>query len=429
MGNQQPNRYEGFFADLANDSPYLKACAEGLAKSGKTFTLALIAAGLHGHIKSKKPIVIFDTENASKFLRPMFQKAGINVQVKRSRTLPDLKTAIDFCQEGGSDILFIDSMTHVWRYFVEDYQKKMGRKSLEFRDWNTIKPLWGELFTDPFVHSHVHILFTGRQGYTWEYEEIDGKKQIVKTGVKMKIESETAYEPDLVLHLERFEEILASTRKNKSAKRVWRECTVIGSRLHELDGKVFQNARYKDFEPIVQFLLKDVSERKETPVTGNDTLFSQNEDRSEQRTQRQVQLERNIALLDKVAAGSSGDAKALRMALIEHAYMGETSDTAIGTMSVETLEDAHGRLFDMCKVIEDIQIGEGIVFLNDKTRDKARGEQIGQTNLGKSNVDHLQKYAGWLKLTAETITARSEEEAKKKEMPAATEPAKARKAG
>ena len=96
--NQLTQGADSFFADLENDSPYLKACAEGLAKSGKTFTLALIAVGLNRHIKSEKPIVIFDTENAAKFLKTMFETAGIPVKVK-SPLVETLNSFIEFNYE------------------------------------------------------------------------------------------------------------------------------------------------------------------------------------------------------------------------------------------------------------------------------------------------------------------------------------------
>lgn len=64
---------DNFFAPLTNTKPYFKAGFQGFAGSGKTYTAALVALGLHRIIGSKKPIVIFDTERASKFLRPLFE--------------------------------------------------------------------------------------------------------------------------------------------------------------------------------------------------------------------------------------------------------------------------------------------------------------------------------------------------------------------
>jgi len=71
---------------------------EGFAGSGKTYTSALVAIGLHQKIKSKKPIVMFDTEKAAKFLKRVFNEAGIELLVKESRTLATEMADIIFFQ-------------------------------------------------------------------------------------------------------------------------------------------------------------------------------------------------------------------------------------------------------------------------------------------------------------------------------------------
>ena len=50
---------------------YLKAGIYGEAGSGKTFTSTLIAIGLHGHIKSDKPVAFLDTVSISINLHPI----------------------------------------------------------------------------------------------------------------------------------------------------------------------------------------------------------------------------------------------------------------------------------------------------------------------------------------------------------------------
>src|SRR6266545_8147780 len=103
---------DNFFSTLENTKPYLKIAFEGFAGTGKTFTMAQVAAGLHKRIGSTKPIVIFDTEEAAKFLKPFFREQGIPVLHKRSRSLADLRETMRRCQAGASDILMIDSITH-----------------------------------------------------------------------------------------------------------------------------------------------------------------------------------------------------------------------------------------------------------------------------------------------------------------------------
>jgi hypothetical protein len=65
----------------------------------------------------------------------------------------------------------------------------------------------------------------------------------------MKVEGETAYEPDMLVLMERFEEVLGRDKK------VWREATIVKDRSTVLDGKTIQNPKFSDFEPSVKGML------------------------------------------------------------------------------------------------------------------------------------------------------------------------------
>ena len=87
-----------FFMPAQNTKPYFKAALEGFAGSGKTYTAALIAIGIHKRIKSNKPIVMFDTEKAAKFLKPLFAEAGIELLVRESKSFADLAKTMALCK-------------------------------------------------------------------------------------------------------------------------------------------------------------------------------------------------------------------------------------------------------------------------------------------------------------------------------------------
>lgn len=333
------SKYENFFTDLANTMSYLKAAAEGAAGTGKTWTMALIAVGLYKRIKSEKPIVIFDSEEAAKFLKNLFAENDIPAIVKNSQTLSDLAKTIDYCHEGNSDILIIDSMTPVYEGFLDAFRLKKGRP-IQFNDWSEIKPIWRREFRHRYVTAKCHALFTGREGYTYEYQtnEDTGKRELVKTGVKMKAEGDTAYEPDLLIRMERFEKILDGEKKD-----IWREATVIKGRGGLVDGGVFRNPTYENFEPMVEYLLEDQSERPETISHDDSHLIVDGENMSKERRAKTETLEEVWATFDKLGLGTGKDDKQRKVTILERIFMTK-SKSKIEGMSLDSLIDGLDRL-------------------------------------------------------------------------------------
>jgi hypothetical protein len=203
----------GILKPATNKMAYAKVGLYGTAGAGKTRTAAEIAIGLHKAIGSKKPIAGFDTEPAFSFILPLFQKAGIELLVSdESRALTDLMAFMDEAEKV-SDIVIIDSITHIWRDAQESYLKRLNdtrRKSgkkplyaLEFQHWRPIKQAWGE-FTDRFLSSKMHVIVCGRAGNVYEYQDKDdgsGKKELITTGTRMATEKELGYEPSLLIEM------------------------------------------------------------------------------------------------------------------------------------------------------------------------------------------------------------------------------------
>lgn len=240
------------FKKLENNRPFLKMAFEGFAGDGKTYTATQIAIGVHRKIGSKKPIAIFDTEKAAKALVNIFKDAGIDAVVSdEQRSLKALSDAIKWCEDGNADILIIDSITHVWEEYLAAYMAEKRRSRLEFQDWGIIKPKWKREFSTPFVQAKCHIIFTGRAGYEYsdEKNEETGKREIFKTGIKMKAENETAFEPDLLVLMEKQMQTIGADKK------VWREATVLKDRTAQIDGKNFKNPTFEDFLPAIDALL------------------------------------------------------------------------------------------------------------------------------------------------------------------------------
>jgi hypothetical protein len=247
------------FKKLENNRPFLKMAFEGFAGDGKTFTATQVAIGVHKLIKSDKPIALFDTEKAFKALKPSFDAAEIEAIVDdEQRSLAALNQAIKWCEDGGADILIIDSITHVWEEFMQAYLnrpdkngKPMQRNRLEFQDWGVVKPKWKAEFSNPFVMAKCHIIFTGRAGYEYTDEKNaeTGKREIFKSGIKMKAETETAFEPDLLVLMQKQSDLISEN------KTVWREAMVVKDRTNQIDGKTFRNPTFDSFYPAIKILL------------------------------------------------------------------------------------------------------------------------------------------------------------------------------
>jgi len=330
---------DDFFSPLENTKPYFKAAFEGFAGSGKTYTASQVAVGLYKHIGSKKPIVIFDTEKSSKFLKPVFDKAKIKVLVKESRSLADLKEVMKRSREGATDILIIDSISHIWENFTEAYKQKVHRSSLQFQDWGIIKPTWKREFSDPFVNDPYHVLMCGRAGYEYDFQtnEDTGKKELQKTGVKMKVEGETAYEPDMLVLMERFEEILQKDKK------VWREATIVKDRSTLIDGKTFVNPSFKDFEPAVLAMLKDAVKPKTISERDAGELVKVEEEKRAWVNEKKKWLEETEGYLVSIWPGQSANDKKLKADAIFQAF-GTRSWTAVSDMSPDQIKSGYERV-------------------------------------------------------------------------------------
>ena len=326
-------KFDDFTDTLGNTKPYIKAAFEGFAGSGKTFTAAKLAIGLHRRIGSQKPIMIADSETASKFLIRVFRDAKIDVRVKQTRSLLDLEKLMDFGKAGAFDILLIDSISHFWENFTESYKAKKGRDRLEFQDWGIIKPEWKRRFSDRFVMDPLHIIFTGRAAYEYDNEMDDrGKRQVYKSGVKMKAEGETAYEPDVVVYMERREELLVGEKK------VWRDATILKDRADLIDGQTFQDPSYDVFAPVVDFLLDSPRELKATPSLDAGGAFKDDENTREWLRRRDIALEKIKAELQLAGLeGRSDDAKKKRFELLREVF-GTYSSVEIERMGSEKLE-------------------------------------------------------------------------------------------
>jgi hypothetical protein len=310
----------------SNKQAFAKVGIYGNAGSGKTYTAALIAIGLHKYAKATKPIGMFDTEPAASYIIPLFEKAGIPFLVyDESRALRDLMAFMD---------VIVDSVTHVWRDTQESYLAKLneglakkGKRpihKLEFHHWGPIKAAWAK-FTDRYLSSKLHVIVCGRAGSIYEYQENaeTGKKELITTGTRMATEKEMGYEPSLLI------EMVPAREDGQTINRA----TVIKDRTATLNG---QEIDFPDFEKVKShFAFLNLGGEHYASMDQRDSkeMFTEDgqDDWSHEQRQRGIWSEEISGLMQTHYPAQTAEHKAARLGLMQEFF---------GTKSWKKIEEA-----------------------------------------------------------------------------------------
>ncbi len=281
------------FSKAENTSAYLKMGFMGKPGSGKTVTASLVTIGLvqmmrqRGLAAGGRPVYFLDTEGGSDWVAPRFAEAGIPLFTAKTKAFSDLLIAMPEAETNAS-LLLVDSLTHFWVELCDAYMKaktdRFGkpRTKLQFEDWAYLKAQW-RLFTDAYVNSNLHCIVAGRAGYEYDYvvDDETGKKNLEKTDIKMKAESDMGYEPSMLVLMER--EIDMATRTNRHV------ATVLKDRAGLIDGKEFVNPTFTSFLPHIERL--NWGGRQQTVDLGRNSVASIPADiRDNRATRRKIVL-------------------------------------------------------------------------------------------------------------------------------------------
>jgi hypothetical protein len=312
-----------------NTTAKLKMGLMGFQGSGKTHTMTSVAIGLVqmmrelGLPEGQKPIAFMDTETGSDWVRPRIEAAGIKLLTAKTRAFSDLLTIIDEA-EANASILLVDSATHIWREFVAAYLRAKKRSALRFDDWNYLKGEEGwQRFTDRFVNSNLHFIFAGRAGYEYDFntDEETGKKQLEKTGIKMKAEGETGYEPNLLVLMER--------QMNMATKADEHVAHVIKDRSTLLDGKEFPDPTFETFLPHIKCLNLGAKQMGVDTTRTSAASMPSPEPRDSKALQRAVVIDELNDLLMRHGAGGTAAAEKLKRSDLLKKCFGTVSKTSI----------------------------------------------------------------------------------------------------
>ena len=316
----------GFLQKLGQGQGYLKAGFLGFPKSGKSYTATLVALGLIKHLGLNGPIAMFDTEGGSEYLAAMIREgSGQDLMGVKSRSFDDLMGMARECESDGVSVLLVDSITHVWRELMASYMKKLnerltanGRRAksrMDIQDIMTLKELWS-VWPDLYLNSKLHIIICGRAGFEWDMEkdEETGKNVLMKTGVKMKVESEFGFEPSLLVEMERVQELGDITK-------ITHRATVIGDRFHVIDGQVGHNPTFDFFKPHIALLTPGAHAPIDTAIKSEPNVDEDgNPEWQREKKERAIYCEEIQAdLLAKFPSQSAQD-KYAKATLIKHVF-------------------------------------------------------------------------------------------------------------
>lgn len=323
-------------------SAYLKMGIMGFQGSGKTYTATQTAIGLVQMMRQRelqqggKPAYFLDTETGVDWVTPQFVKASIELRTAKTRAFKDLRLAVEEAEHEGS-VLIIDSISAFWAELTESYAKQKNRqRGLEFQDWAFLKRTW-RLFTDQFINSQLHIVLCGRAGYEYDYFENDsGKKELEKTGVKMKAEGEMGYEPSLLVYMER--------ETDPDTLKVTRTATVLKDRSTILDGKKIINPTFASFAPHIQFLNLGGKQLGVDTARSSDEMIPKDAPRDKIGVRKEIVAEEIQALLVYHVPGQTMEDKKRKIALLEKHFKTTSWAKVEKDMSLERMREGYNSL-------------------------------------------------------------------------------------
>ena len=314
---------------FAKNPRYLKAGFLGFGGSGKTYTAAELAIGLHRYFELQGPIAAFDTERGLAAQRERIEEhSGVPLVGTMSRSFEDLMVFCEEVDQTDIRVVIIDSVTHVWRRLCKDmldainrdlrerYKERARiRKKLEFQDWAPVKDRW-QVFTEWFLNSRAHVLICGRAGFEYDFQVDDRKnRELVKTDVKMKAEGEFTYEPGVVVMMQRETDLDPS-----GLPRNRRRATIIKDRSDLIDGETALDPTWRFFEPVLEWLRAgDHAPIDRGRSVGFRVDMGADEWQREQR-QRAILAEEIKGELVAAHPGQSADAKKAKADLLLHCF-------------------------------------------------------------------------------------------------------------
>lgn len=188
----------------------IKLGLSAVSGGGKTYSALLIAYGLCGDWSK---IAVIDTENQSASLYSHlgdYNTLPLEAPYSPERYIQAIKT----CEDGGMEIIIVDSITHEWDGKGGILNIADGMTGNSFTNWAKLTPRH-TAFVDAILHSKCHVITTVRRKQDYEMTKgSDGKVKVEKAGLK-EITRE-GFEYELTLNLELDQNHNATASKDRT---------------------------------------------------------------------------------------------------------------------------------------------------------------------------------------------------------------------
>lgn len=177
----------------------LRLALTGPSGSGKTYGALMIAKGLGGRT------AVIDTEHGSASLYSHlcdFDALELEPPYSPERYIEAIKAA----EQAGYDNIIVDSTTHEWSgsggcLEINERHAKAKCQGNTWAAWNDTTPRH-RAFIDAMLQANAHVIATGRsKTETTQTEGPNGKKKVVKLGMKTEQRDGFEYEFTVVLDL------------------------------------------------------------------------------------------------------------------------------------------------------------------------------------------------------------------------------------
>lgn len=176
----------------------LRLALTGPSGSGKTYGALQIAVGIGGNI------ALIDTEKGSASLYAHLAEFDV-LELDPPYTPERFVEAVAAAEGAGYDVLIIDSITHEWSgvggclELVDDIAKAKYRGN-SWSAWNDVTPRH-RAFLDALLRSPMHVIATARSKTETAQTEENGRKKVVKLGMKTEQRDGVEYEFTTVLDI------------------------------------------------------------------------------------------------------------------------------------------------------------------------------------------------------------------------------------